>query len=52
MVSAMRAGVALHVETSHFDGQIAATGLDNYIVVRHNDGSYALYGHLTHDGAD
>ena len=51
MVSAMRAGVAVHVETSHLDGQVAATGLDNYIVVRHNDGSYALYGHLTHDGA-
>ena len=36
----------------HFDGQVAATGLDNYIVVLHGDGTAALYGHLTHDGAD
>jgi murein DD-endopeptidase MepM/ murein hydrolase activator NlpD len=48
---AVRAGVVVHVETSHVDGQVAPTGLDNYIVIRHDDGTHALYGHLTHDGA-
>jgi murein DD-endopeptidase MepM/ murein hydrolase activator NlpD len=48
---AVRAGVAVHVETSHVDGQVAATGLDNYIVIRHDDGTFGLYGHLTRDGA-
>lgn len=42
----------MHVETSHRDGQIASTGSDNYIVVRHEDETYALYGHLTYDGSD
>jgi murein DD-endopeptidase MepM/ murein hydrolase activator NlpD len=49
--SAVRAGTVVHVETSHLDGQVAATGFDNYIVIRHPDGTHALYGHLTHDGA-
>ena len=44
---AIRAGVVVHVETSHVDGQVAATGLDNYVVIRHGDGTHALYGHLT-----
>ena len=48
---AIRAGVVVHVEQSHSDGQIAPTGLDNYIVIRHDDGSHALYGHLTRSGA-
>ena len=48
---AIRAGVVVHVEESHSDGQIAPTGLDNYIVIRHDDGSHALYGHLTRSGA-
>jgi hypothetical protein len=39
------------VEESHFDGQVAATGLDNYIGVRHDDGTAALYGHITREGA-
>src|SRR5687767_10006197 len=47
---AVRAGLVIHVETSHVDGQVAATGLDNYIVVRHDDGTYAVYGHLTGGG--
>ncbi len=36
---------------SHFDGQVAATGFDNLIVIQHDDGMTTLYGHLTHDGA-
>ena len=48
---AAREGTIVQVEQSHFDGQVAATGLDNYIVVRHDDGTAALYGHLAHDGA-
>ena len=48
---AARGGTVVEVEQSHFDGQVAPTGLDNYIVVRHDDGTAALYGHLTHDGA-
>jgi murein DD-endopeptidase MepM/ murein hydrolase activator NlpD len=51
-IAASRAGVVVHVESSHVDGQIAVTGLDNYVVIRHGDGTHALYGHLTHDGAD
>ena len=50
-VNAARDGEVIQVEESHVDGQVAAIGLDNYIVVRHADGSAALYGHLTHDGA-
>jgi murein DD-endopeptidase MepM/ murein hydrolase activator NlpD len=50
-IAAMRAGTVAGVEESHLDGQVAATGFDNYLVIRHEDGSTALYGHLTHDGA-
>ena len=50
-VLAARAGVVLQVEESHFDGQIAFTGLDNYVVIAHDDGTADLYGHMTHDGA-
>jgi murein DD-endopeptidase MepM/ murein hydrolase activator NlpD len=49
-VLAAREGTAIEVESSHFDGQVAATGLDNYLVVRHADGTVALYGHFTHEG--
>ncbi len=48
---ATRAGRVLAVEQSHFDGEVAATGLDNYIVIRHGDGTAGLYGHLTRNGA-
>jgi murein DD-endopeptidase MepM/ murein hydrolase activator NlpD len=50
-VVAARSGVVMEVEESHLDGQVAPTGFDNYIVIRHDDGTFALYGHLTHDGA-
>ena len=50
-IVAMRAGTVADVDESHLDGQVAATGFDNYLVIRHDDGSTALYGHLTHDGA-
>jgi murein DD-endopeptidase MepM/ murein hydrolase activator NlpD len=50
-VSASRAGTVIEVEESHVDGEIAAVGKDNYLVILHADGSNALYGHLTHDGA-
>jgi murein DD-endopeptidase MepM/ murein hydrolase activator NlpD len=49
-IHAARAGVVFQVEASHFDGQIAFTGLDNYIVIAQADGTADLYGHLTHDG--
>lgn len=49
-ILAARAGVVLQVEESHVDGQIAFTGLDNYVVVEHSDGTTALYGHMTYDG--
>jgi murein DD-endopeptidase MepM/ murein hydrolase activator NlpD len=48
---AARGGVVTAVDESHFDGQVAATGFDNVIVVHHDDGTTTLYGHLTHDGA-
>ena len=41
----------MEVEQSHLDGQIAATGFDNYIVISHGDGTYSLYGHITHNGS-
>lgn len=49
-VTAARAGRVLHVEESHFDGEVAASGFDNYAVLVHDDGTTALYGHFTHDG--
>jgi murein DD-endopeptidase MepM/ murein hydrolase activator NlpD len=49
-IAAVRAGTVEEVEESHLDGQVAATGFDNYVVIRHSDGTTALYGHLTHDG--
>jgi hypothetical protein len=50
-VHAARAGRVIQVEESHVDGQVAATGFDNYVVIQHPDGTAGLYGHLTHDGA-
>jgi len=49
-VTAARGGEVIHVEESHFDGQIAASGSDNFAVLRHADDTTALYGHFTHDG--
>jgi murein DD-endopeptidase MepM/ murein hydrolase activator NlpD len=50
-LTAARGGVVIHVEESHSDGQVSTTGFDNFIVVAHADGTTALYGHLTRDGA-
>ena len=49
-VTAARAGSVLLVEESHVDGEIAATGKDNYVYVLHDDGTSALYGHFTNLG--
>jgi murein DD-endopeptidase MepM/ murein hydrolase activator NlpD len=49
-VTAARGGVVVHVEESHADGEIASSGKDNYLLIRHDDGTFALYGHFTHDG--
>jgi hypothetical protein len=49
-IAAGRGGVVRHVVESHFDGQIAATGFDNFLVIEHDDGTFGLYGHFTHDG--
>jgi len=49
-IAASRGGTVVEVEESHTDGQIGPTGLDNFVVIRHDDGSTALYGHLTHNG--
>jgi len=49
---AIRSGTVLHVEESHYDGEVASKGFDNYIVIGHDDGTHALYAHLTHDGSD
>jgi murein DD-endopeptidase MepM/ murein hydrolase activator NlpD len=49
-IAASRAGTVVDVEESHTDGQIGPTGLDNFVVILHADGSTALYGHLTHNG--
>ena len=50
LITAARAGVVIQVEESHSDGEIARTGFDNYVVLRHGDGTVAMYGHLTHAG--
>jgi len=50
-VHAARAGLVTQAEESHFDGQVAATGFDNLVVMQHEDGTTTMYGHLTHDGA-
>ena len=50
-IDAARGGIVTQVEESHVDGQVAATGFDNLIVIQHDDGTTTLYGHLTHDGA-
>lgn len=49
-IHAARAGVVLHVEESHSDGQVAFTGFDNHLVIEHRDGTTALYGHMTRNG--
>ena len=48
---AARAGVVRHVVASHADGEVGPTGLDTFIVIAHDDGSHALYGHITLGGA-
>ena len=45
-VTAARAGEVIRIEESYFDGQIAASGSDNFAVLRHADGTTALYGAL------
>lgn len=49
-IVAARGGVVIRSDDSHVDGQVAATGLDNYLVIRHDDGTFALYGHFTREG--
>jgi murein DD-endopeptidase MepM/ murein hydrolase activator NlpD len=49
-IAAARGGTVIEVEESHTDGQVGPTGLDNIVVILHDDGSTALYGHLTHNG--
>ncbi len=49
-VTAARGGVVLLIVESHVDGEVAASGKDNYLLLRHDDGSVALYGHFTNSG--
>jgi murein DD-endopeptidase MepM/ murein hydrolase activator NlpD len=49
-VHAARAGTVLLVEESFVDGNGVA-GEENYVNIRHEDGSIAGYVHLTQDGA-
>ncbi|MBC7790847.1 MAG: M23 family metallopeptidase [Anaerolineae bacterium] len=48
---AARSGNVVSLVESHQDGEVGATGFDNYIVVQHADGTAALYGHITRNGA-
>lgn len=49
-IVAARGGTVVSLEESHHDGEVAATGKDNYLVLRHADGTFALYGHFTYQG--
>jgi murein DD-endopeptidase MepM/ murein hydrolase activator NlpD len=49
-VHAARSGKVVHVEQHHMDSTRKA-GEENVIVIRHEDGTYARYYHLTHNGA-
>jgi murein DD-endopeptidase MepM/ murein hydrolase activator NlpD len=49
-VHAARAGIVVHVEQSNADST-RKPGEENVIVVRHTDGTYGRYYHLTHNGA-
>jgi hypothetical protein len=48
-VVAARAGEVVALFEDAPDGEI---GDDNYVFIRHDDGTVALYAHLTHDGVD
>ena len=50
-IIAARTGTVVQVEASNADGDIASSGRDNYVVIEHADGTTALYGHLTRNGA-
>ena len=49
-VTAMRAGQVIAVEERYVDGN-RTPGQENLVFVRHADGTYARYYHLTKDGA-
>jgi murein DD-endopeptidase MepM/ murein hydrolase activator NlpD len=52
-VTAARAGVVVRVQESFTKGGVHSRyyGKANSVVIRHDDGSQALYGHLQHNGA-
>jgi murein DD-endopeptidase MepM/ murein hydrolase activator NlpD len=51
-VVAARAGRVGYTRTRFRDGNGGgAVGSDNVVLIDHLDGTYGLYGHLTHDGA-
>jgi murein DD-endopeptidase MepM/ murein hydrolase activator NlpD len=52
-VYAAREGVVAYVEENFTKGGISKKYLRraNSVVIRHSDGSYAIYGHLQHNGA-
>lgn len=49
-VHAARSGKVVHVEQRHKDSTRKG-GEENVVVIRHNDGTYARYYHLTQNGA-
>lgn len=49
--TAARGGTVAEIEQSHSDGEVASEGLDNYIALKHSDGTVAIYGHITKNGA-
>lgn len=49
-IVASRAGTVVHVVESHVDGT-GIKGEENVVVIEHDDGSIAIYGHLTTLGA-
>src|SRR6476620_3636107 len=52
-VTAARAGVVVRVQESYTKGGVHRKyyGKANSVVIRHDDGTQALYGHLKHNGA-
>jgi len=49
-IVAMRSGTVVRVEERFFDGDLQV-GHENFVIIKHNDGTFSRYFHLTNEGA-